>query len=43
MASDEKSMIMIGAGFAGLAAGIYGRLNGYNTGIFQMHIQPGGL
>lgn len=43
MASDEKSMIIIGAGFAGLAAGIYGRLNGYNTQIFEMHNQPGGL
>jgi phytoene dehydrogenase-like protein len=43
MASDEKSMIIIGAGFAGLAAGIYGRLNGYTTQIFEMHNQPGGL
>ena len=43
MASDEKSMIIIGAGFAGLAAGIYGRLNGYSTQIFEMHSQPGGL
>ncbi|MRR20841.1 NAD(P)/FAD-dependent oxidoreductase [bacterium] len=43
MASDEKSMIIIGAGFAGLAAGIYGRLNGYGTQIFEMHSQPGGL
>jgi phytoene dehydrogenase-like protein len=43
MASDEKSMIIIGAGFAGLAAGIYGRLNGYNTQIFEMHNLPGGL
>lgn len=43
MASDEKSMIIIGAGFAGLAAGIYGRLNGYKTQIFEMHNLPGGL
>jgi len=43
MASDEKSMIIIGAGFAGLAAGIYGRLNGYQTQIFEMHDKPGGL
>ena len=31
MASEEKSMIIIGAGFAGLAAGIYGQMNGYKT------------
>lgn len=43
MASDEKSLVIIGAGFAGLAAGIYGRLNGYNTQIFEMHNLPGGL
>jgi len=43
MTSDDKSMIIIGAGFAGLAAGIYGRLNGYKTEIFEMHSQPGGL
>ena len=43
MASDEKSIIIIGAGFAGLAAGIYGRLNGYNTQIYEMHNLPGGL
>jgi phytoene dehydrogenase-like protein len=43
MAADEKSMVIIGAGFAGLAAGIYGRLNGYNTEIYEMHNLPGGL
>jgi len=43
MAAKEKSMIIIGAGFAGLAAGVYGRLNGYKTRIFEMHSQPGGL
>jgi phytoene dehydrogenase-like protein len=39
----EKSMIIIGAGFAGLSAGIYGQMNGYQTQIFEMHDQPGGL
>jgi phytoene dehydrogenase-like protein len=43
MATNDKSMIIIGAGFAGLAAGIYGRLNGYKTQIFEMHNHPGGL
>jgi phytoene dehydrogenase-like protein len=41
--TDDKSIIIIGAGFAGLAAGIYARLNGYNTKIFEMHNLPGGL
>jgi thioredoxin reductase len=33
MDNNEKSMIIIGAGFAGLATGIYARLNGYKTEI----------
>ena len=41
--SDENSIIIIGAGFAGLSAGIYARMNGYNTRIFEMHDKPGGL
>jgi phytoene dehydrogenase-like protein len=41
--ANNKSIIIIGAGFAGLAAGIYARLNGYKTQIFEMHNQPGGL
>ena len=41
--NKEKSIIIIGAGFAGLAAGIYARLNGYETTIFEMHNLPGGL
>lgn len=43
MAADEKSIIIIGAGFAGLATGIYARLNGYSTEIYEMHNLPGGL
>jgi phytoene dehydrogenase-like protein len=43
MDPSDKSVIIIGAGFAGLAAGIYARLNGYRTQIFEMHTQPGGL
>jgi phytoene dehydrogenase-like protein len=41
--TDNNSIIIIGAGFAGLAAGIYARMNGYDTRIFEMHKQPGGL
>ncbi len=43
MDTGDKSIIIIGGGFAGLAAGIYAQLSGYNTRIFEMHDQPGGL
>jgi phytoene dehydrogenase-like protein len=39
----EKSIIIIGAGIAGLSAGCYGQMNGYRTQIFEMHDLPGGL
>ena len=39
----EKSIIIIGAGIAGLSAGIYGRTSGYKTTIFELHDKPGGL
>ncbi|UCB42985.1 MAG: NAD(P)/FAD-dependent oxidoreductase [Dehalococcoidales bacterium] len=39
----EKSIIIIGAGIAGLSAGCYGQMNGYNTQIFEMDTRPGGL
>ncbi len=38
----KKSMIIIGAGMGGLAAGIYGLRNGYETTIFEQHALPGG-
>jgi phytoene dehydrogenase-like protein len=40
---DEKSIIIIGAGIAGLSAGCYAQMNGYGTRIFEMHDKPGGL
>jgi phytoene dehydrogenase-like protein len=40
---NHNSIIIIGAGFAGLAAGIYAGMNGYRTQIFEMHDKPGGL
>ncbi len=40
--SMRDSIIIIGAGMGGLAAGIYGRLNGYRTQVFEMHSLPGG-
>jgi phytoene dehydrogenase-like protein len=39
----EKSIIIIGAGLAGLSAGCYGQMNGYKTQIFEMHDKPGGV
>lgn len=39
----ENTVIIIGAGFAGLSAGIYAQINGYKTQIFEMHNLPGGL
>jgi phytoene dehydrogenase-like protein len=38
----NKSIIIIGAGMGGLATGVYGQINGYNTQIFEMHHSPGG-
>lgn len=39
----SKSIIIVGGGIAGLAAGCYGQMNGYRTQIFEMHYLPGGL
>jgi phytoene dehydrogenase-like protein len=39
----DKSIIIIGAGLAGLSAGCYGQMNGYQTQIFEMHNLAGGL
>ena len=38
-----KSILIIGGGIAGLAAGCYGRMNGYDTKVFELHELPGGL
>lgn len=39
----EKSVIIVGAGIAGLSAGCYARMNGYKATIFESHSIPGGL
>jgi phytoene dehydrogenase-like protein len=41
--SQPKTLIIIGAGIAGLATGVYAQKNGYNSQIHEMHSQPGGL
>ncbi|HEX9019084.1 MAG TPA: NAD(P)/FAD-dependent oxidoreductase [Anaerolineaceae bacterium] len=40
---QKKSVIIIGAGIAGLSAGIYAQMNGYQSRIYEMHDLPGGL
>ena len=38
-----KKVAIIGAGIAGLAAGCYARMNGFDAEIFESHTKPGGL
>ena len=38
-----KSIIIIGAGIAGLSTACYAEMNGYETLIFELHNKPGGL
>jgi phytoene dehydrogenase-like protein len=39
----DDSIIIIGAGIAGLATGCYARTNGFNVDIYEMHDKPGGM
>ena len=39
----DKTIAIVGAGMAGLAAGCYAQMNGYKTTIFEWHYKPGGL
>lgn len=39
----QKSILIIGAGIAGLSAGCYAQMNGYRSQIFEQHFLPGGL
>ena len=38
----KKKIIITGAGIAGLSAGCYLQMNGYDTEIFELHNLPGG-
>jgi len=40
---SDKSIIVIGAGIAGLSAGCYGRMKGYQVQILEQDTRPGGL
>ena len=39
----EKTVLIIGAGMAGLSAGCYAQRNGFRSRILEMHDKPGGL
>jgi len=39
----DKSIMIIGAGTGGLAAGCYAWMNGCRSQIFEMHAIPGGV
>ncbi len=38
-----KSIIIVGAGLAGLSTGCFAQMNGYRTKIFEMQDKPGGV
>ena len=40
---SKKSIIIIGAGLAGLSAGVYAQMNGYESTIIEHHSHPGGV
>ena len=39
---NSRSVMIIGAGIAGLSAGIHAQLNGYRSRIYEMHSLPAG-
>ncbi len=41
--NEKPKLLIIGAGVAGLSAGIYAQMNGFDTTIYEMHSIPGGL
>ena len=41
--SSEPTLLIIGAGVAGLSAGCYAQMNGFRSRIFELHTIPGGL
>lgn len=40
---SNKNLVIVGAGIAGLSAGCYARMNGYDVDIYEMHDKPGGM
>jgi len=41
--ANLHSVIIIGAGIAGLSAGVYAQINGFQSRIYEMHSLPGGV
>ena len=39
----EKSLVIVGAGLAGLSAGCFARMNGYSVHVLEHHRTPGGV
>jgi phytoene dehydrogenase-like protein len=40
---SNRSIIIVGAGLAGLSTGCYAQMNGYDSHVFEHHSQPGGV
>ena len=38
-----KTVAIVGAGIAGLCAGVYAQMNGYRSRVYEQHSAPGGL
>ena len=43
MDQANKTVAIVGAGIAGLCAGVYAQMNGYQSRIYEQHTTPGGL
>lgn len=42
METRKPTLIVIGAGVAGMATGVYAQMSGFDSQIFEMHVLPGG-
>jgi len=40
---SDKTILIIGAGLAGLSTGCFAQMNGYSSHILEHHSQPGGV
>lgn len=42
MNRGKPTLLIIGAGIAGMATGVYAQMSGFDSRIFEMHVLPGG-